>query len=169
MLKILFLLPITVTLIACGDGNSPSNGSSTAKSLKFETHAQAQAESPTGLVCERTEVVPQSRGRGNGAKSETITYYYPGFLRGDVNSDGLVDRSDAMLAVKELFKVDDVKCPATADIGGYPQTLVPDGFFTAQDVYLFNQFKHSGVITWPQEIICAYNCAVPNHMDPSFN
>ena len=157
------MLTIFVALVGCGDDNGQGE---TKKELVFESKIEADTASAINLSCERTEVVPVSRGRGHGVKSETITYYYPAYLRGDVNNDGTITREDALMATKQLFKAEGIECPAVADVGGYPQTLTPDGFFTSQDIYLFNQYKTTGVILWPQDVICGYDCEIPNHMTP---
>ena len=108
--------------------------------------------------------MPTNRGRGND-RTETITISEPAFLRGDINSDGVVDRNDAKLAVKGLFKPENFDCPATADIGIFPQGAGSDGYFTAEDVYLWNKFKQ-GKHEIQHELICAKDCAIVNHMDP---
>ena len=54
---------------------------------------------PTGESCTWIEEVPRSRGRGHGAKFDTVTFSEPAYLRGDINSDGVVNRDDARLAV----------------------------------------------------------------------
>ncbi len=162
-------LAITVTLlslmtIGCAKPSHTKGNGNQA----YASKAAADAASPVGYSCEKVVQEPISRGRGTGldGKYNTVTYYYPGYLRGDVNSDGLVNRDDAMIAVKQLFDPNKFTCPRTADIGGYPQTYVPDGFFTSQDTVLWNQFKQTGVATWQNEVICGYDCAIPNHMAP---
>lgn len=164
----LILSVLAVTIFVATGCSKDSENSAIPATQGFASKGEAEAASPTGLSCVRVEQVPISRGRGTGleGKFNEVTYYYPGFLRGDINSDGLINRDDAMLAVHKLFKPENFKCPRTADVAGYPQTLVPDGFFTAQDVYVWNEFKNSGTLSWPQDVICGYDCPIPNHMQP---
>lgn len=154
-----------IALVGCTseDGKQTVRGSQGYSSV-----AKAESVSPIGISCEITSCVPISRGRGPGleGKCEEKTLFYPGFIRGDINGDGQVTREDAMLAVKKLFDPTKFSCPRTADVGGYPQTEIPDGFFTSQDVFIWNNFKQSGQITWPDEVICGYDCEIPNHMQP---
>lgn len=163
---IVALFVTAATIMGCNKDESFSSSQSSNRAYK--TQGEAQQNSPTGVVCEITRQVPISRGRGGGleGKYETVTEYYPGYIRGDINSDGQINRDDAMLAVKRLFDPNKFTCPATADIGGYPQTTTPDGFFTSQDVVLWNNFKTSGVLTWQASVICGFNCAIQNHMAP---
>jgi hypothetical protein len=166
MKKLTALMTIFVlSSIGCTDNQSFGNK---APELKFTDKASAEAASPIGVSCTKVVREPISRGRGSGldGKYNEVTYYYPGFIRGDINSDGLINRDDAMIAVKNLFDPNKFKCPATADIGGYPQTLIPDGFFTSQDVVLWNNFKQSGQITWPSDVVCAFDCAIVNQQAP---
>lgn len=156
------LFVTSMTIMGCSDDGVEN--SSTSSNRAYASKGEAQAASPTGLYCEVQ--VPISRGRGGGLEGKYETKYYPGYLRGDINADGLINRTDAMIAVKNLFDPNKFTCPATADIGGYPQTTVPDGFFTSQDTVLWNQFKQSGVITWPNTVLCADTCVIVNHMQP---
>lgn len=159
-MKVLILLGL-LALVGCEDDKN-------AKNTPIENVSLSVSENADGdLVCEWSERVPKSRGRGHGVKFEDITHSEPAYLRGDVNGDGLVNRDDAMLAVKRLFKPENFECPATADVGGAPQTNEPDGFFTSQDIYLFNQLK-KGNLEFETDLICESQCDIKNHMDPSF-
>lgn len=163
MYKALVIIAALV-LPACA-GSKGSGSASTNRGYKTVT--EALSVSPIGQTCEVVVQTPISRGRGGGleGKYETEVLYFPAYTRGDINSDGQVNREDALLAVKKFFKPENFECAAAADVAGYPQTLVPDGFFTSQDVYIWNQFKNSGQITWQASLICGNNCTIINHMN----
>lgn len=166
--KVVGLLLVAVLAIGCAEAEMPTEAVQADTQEYFLNAIDAEEASPANLSCEIVTQVPQSRGRGKGLEgkyNETVVYY-PGYLRGDINGDGLVTREDAMLAVKKFFKPENFDCPRTADIGGYPRTLEPDGFFTSQDTVLWNEFKHSNVPSWELDVICAYDCDIPNHMQP---
>ena len=156
---------MALTIIACGD---KSGHSSKGSEKSYSSKAEAEANSSVGISCEKTTQVPISRGRGKGleGKYETVTVFYPGYLRADINNDGKVTEEDAKLAVKKFFKPENFDCPRTADVAGYPQTYTPDSYFTSQDIYVFHEFLKTGVITWPQDVICGYDCDIVNHMQP---
>lgn len=162
MTKIVILSALFVTLTACTDSDSNS-GSYKEGSIQW-----AQSLSPTGETCERTVRTPISRGRGHGleGKYKEETTFLPGYLRGDVNGDGVINKDDAHLATKKFFKPENFECPATADVGGYPQTETPDTYFTSQDIFIFKEFRKTGVITWPIDVICSDECEIINHMTP---
>jgi len=81
-----------------------------------------------------------------------------------VNSDGTVDKADGRDASHKFFKFDSQKCQAVLDVGGYPQTYIPDGFWTSQDLHIFVTEVKKGVINFPVELICEDECFIPNHM-----
>lgn len=164
IMAVITALAVT-NFVGCDKKSQSDNANS---NRGYSSKAEADAASPAGLSCEVVIQVPISRGRGGGldGKYETEVLYFPAYLRGDINSDGQITRDDALLAVKKFFKPENFNCARAADVGGYPQTEIPDGFFTSQDVYIFNQFKSSGIITWPQDLICGQDCEIVNHMLP---
>lgn len=163
----LIMAALAVILAACSNSGDSTPESDVA-TRGYKTEAEALAATETQLSCVKTIRTPISRGRGSGleGKYKEETLYFPGYLRGDINADGIVDDADAKLAVQRLFKPENFECPRTADVGGYPQTLEPDGFFTSQDVNVWNEFRHTGIQSWPEEVICGYDCPIPNHQSP---
>lgn len=169
---VLFLAS-TLVLNACSKDSSDGDLASLKARNKegYLSRTEALSVSALGITCEQVIQVPLSRGQGSGldGKYRTEVRYFPGFLRGDVNSDGKITVEDARMAVHKLFKLTDVVCPATADIAGYPNYIgKPDGAVTSIDITSFNDFKHTGQITWPQDIICSYACDVINQPPGSY-
>jgi len=171
-MKYLLVIFSVLAVVACG--TSSNEGASSETSLSSEQ--EARDLSPIGEVCvfgAMEEVFkPANRGRGNN-RGEWITVdnrtYEPAFLRGDVNYDGVAGtREDAMLGTKNIYvkQIENELCPAVADIGTFPQGLGADSFFTAEDIYQWNQVKKSGDYLLDEELICLNDCAIINHMAP---
>lgn len=137
--------------------------------------------SPTGDICTTGEIeeifVPDNRGRGNN-NGHWITVdnrvFEPAFLRMDVNYDGLLNREDAMIAVKNIYvrQIENEICPAVADIGTFPQGFGPDGFLTSEDINQWHDARKNGVqekhfqLLDSDKLICASECTIINHMKP---
>jgi hypothetical protein len=164
MLNKLISVTFLVTMsIGCTDSKDEAGKINQA----YETSSKAAAVSPAGTYCEIQ--APTNRGRGN---DNTETVYYPAFLRGDVDMDGIAfTRADAQLATKRIYvkQINNAECPATADIGTFPQGLGPDGFFTAEDIVLWGQIKQGKLNPGDMGLVCGYDCAIVNHMDPNFS
>lgn len=176
-LIILTILGLATTLGCAKFGTGGDNPEPTELSSKL-TEGEARDQSPTGDICvegEITEVfVPSNRGRGNNNGTwQTVDNrtFEPAYLRGDVNYDGVVGtREDAMLAVKQIYtkQIAQERCAAVADIGTFPQGLGADSFYTAEDIYQWNQVKKTGHYLLEQELICLSDCVIINHMAPGF-
>jgi hypothetical protein len=161
------LLVSVFTMIAC----TQDSGEQYQTGQGSLSKTVAASASPSGLTCEVVYQVPLSRGQGSGLEGkyrQNDIVYYPAYLRGDVNADGAITIEDGKMATQQLFKLADVKCQATADVAGYPATATPDGAVTSIDITTFNNYRHTGVITWPQDVICEYNCAVVNQPPGSY-
>ena len=169
----LIIMMAAFAIAACTD--SKESGSSTQPL----TEAEARALSPVGEVCissgELKDVfVPANRGRGNdrGEWREIDNRdFEPAYLYGDVDFDGRVaTREDAMLAVKRIYvkQIESKKCPAVADIGTFPQGFGADGFYTAEDIYQWNQIKHGASFQGSGKLICQSQCEIINHLSPGF-
>jgi hypothetical protein len=175
------ILVCATALIAVGctsEGNESQEGSEDAVYTAKLTEEQARELSPVGEICVTGSIeeifVPANRGRGNN-NGEWVTVdnrvYEPAFLRGDVNYDGQVGtREDAMLGTKNIYvkQIENELCSAVADIGIFPQGLGSDSFFTAEDIYQWNQVKKTGEYKLGRELICQSDCAVINHLAPGF-
>jgi hypothetical protein len=159
--------------MGCSDADKVSD-SATGMSL-----ADAESASPIGMVCEFGNIenvfVPANRGRGNNngtwVEVDNRTYE-PAYLYGDVNYDGVAGtRDDAMLAVKQIYvkQIDSEPCPAVADIGIFPQGSGADGFYTAEDIYQWNQIKTGKQsFQFSGQVICESECQIQNHMSPQY-
>lgn len=165
-----------VLAIGCssGGGGQEDDGQGATAASKY-TEEEARNLSPVAEVCVTGEVeqveMPRNRGRGNN-HTETVTVdnreYFPAYIRGDINFDGQVNREDSMIANRKLYKrAYQTECPAVFDVGGDIKTYVPDGWLTAQDLWIFNELKTKGVINFPTDLICSFDCDVIDHMDPS--
>lgn len=165
-LVICALALLYITACTSDSGNSVDNIKQANKE-GFTTASKAESVSPIQHVCEQVVRIPLSRGQGGGleGKYREEVRYFPGYLRGDVNNDGQITTADAKMATSQLFKLDNVVCEATADIAGYPDVIgQPDGAVTSIDITQFNEYRKTGQISWPQEVICSYDCDV--HNDP---
>lgn len=166
-MKSLVIITLAMTIFGCTEDKSEQYQAGQGSLSK----TVAASASPTGETCQIIYQVPLSRGQGGGLEGkyrQNDIIYFPAYKRGDVNSDGTVTIEDAKMATQQLFKLSDVKCPATADVAGYPNTLTPDGAVTSIDITTFNNYRHSGTITWPQDVICEFNCAVINQPPGSY-
>ncbi len=168
-MKYLIIL-LALTGLACSDNAEFAS----AEESSTLTEEEARALSPIGEICvtgEITEIfVPANRGRGNN-KGEWREIdgrsFEPAFLYGDVDYDGVAGTTqDARLAVKQIYikQIESEPCPAVADIGTFPQGEGPDQFYTAEDIYQWNQVKHGNRTLAQDFLVCQSQCEIQNHM-----
>lgn len=164
MKKSILLVTAFVTLTtACTENDSQTLGGNRA----YDTASKAQEASPAGTYCEIE--APANRGRGN---DNTQIVYYPAYIRGDVDGDGVpFTRADAQIATKQIYvkQINNAECAAVADIGTFPQGLGPDGYFTAEDIVLWGEIKTGKLNPGDMGLVCGFDCTIVNHMDPNFS
>ena len=180
-MKVFIFLTAVLALVGCtgSEVNFSSTDEPSADGQAKLTEDEAREISPIGEVCVVGETftvfVPANRGRGNDHGYEMTVdtrEFFPAYLWGDVDNDGTAfTELDARQAVKKLYvrQIEDAECPAQADIGIFPQGFGIDHFFTAEDIYQWNQVKH-GLNTGPEGnvTICQPTCEILNHMSPDF-
>ena len=132
-------------LTACSGGSS--NGELTGdKKQTFLSKGEAEQASPIGIACVSKSPV------GNSGKSQNS--WEPAYLRGDVNSDGEVNRQDGWVIKNNRVKVSNLACGQVANIAANHMR----NEYNNLDYKMFVQLNSTSRIGFNVDILCQSDC-----------